>query len=220
MSVRDDILTAIRQSLGAPAKNPGAVSAEAEALAAESALSRPELPLADLVEAFAARLTSVKVVGASIDRIARIEDAPAAVARYCKTHGLGLAIALQPDPELAALDWSGFELHSQIGGDEAIAVAKARWAIAETGTFVFHSGPASPVLLSYLPMHHLCIIEADRILAHLEDYAIAEAGAKPPRNINFITGASGTSDIEGRLVRGAHGPAFLHGLIVDPRPSD
>ncbi len=138
--------------------------------------------------------------------------------RYCGVHGLDLDLVLQPDPVLQKLDWSGFEIRAQIGGDEVLAVAKARWAIAETGTFVFHSGPESPTLLSFLPLHHVCIIESARILGHLEDYAFAEKDAPAPRNVNLITGASGTADIEGALVRGAHGPSFLHAIIVDESP--
>jgi L-lactate dehydrogenase complex protein LldG len=68
--------------------------------------------------------------------------------------------------------------------------------------------------MSFLPLHHICFIEAGRILPHLEDYAAAELGGPEPRNVNLITGASGTADIEGALVRGAHGPAFLHAVIV------
>ena len=119
-----------------------------------------------------------------------------------------------PIPRLQQLDWRGFTVRSAIGGDEILAVARAKWAIAETGTLVFHSGPNSPTLLSFLPLHHICVIESARILPHLEDYADAERGAPEPRNVNLITGASGTADIEGALVRGAHGPAFLHALIV------
>ncbi|HHW62801.1 MAG TPA: LUD domain-containing protein, partial [Rhodocyclaceae bacterium] len=43
----------------------------------------------------------------------------------------------------------------------------------------------------------------------------ATAGQRPPRNVNIITGASGTTDIEGSLVLGAHGPRYLHVIIVD-----
>jgi L-lactate dehydrogenase complex protein LldG len=30
----------------------------------------------------------------------------------------------------------------------------------------------------------------------------------------LVTGASGTTDIEGRYVRGAHGPGYLHVVIA------
>ena len=217
MSARAEILAAIRRALR-PGQAPRAIAAAAEALALESLESRPGLPSSDLVEAFAARLVSDKVVGASVERIARLGDAPAAVRRYCSVHGLAQALALQPDPALEELDWSGFEIRRAIGRDETLAVARARWAIAETGTFVFHSGPQSPTLLSFLPLHHVCVIERARVLGHLEDYANAERAAAAPRNVNLITGASGTADIEGALVRGAHGPAFLHAIIVEESP--
>ncbi|WP_395698629.1 lactate utilization protein C [Methylocella sp.] len=216
MSAREKLFARLRRDLGPP-RPEARIAAEAAALAGEAPASRPALPCADLVEAFAARLVSPKVSGASVARVARLADVPKAVGAYCVAQGLAPAIALQPEAALAALDWSGFTLHAQAGGDEAIAVSKARCAIAETGTFVFHSGADTPVLLAFLPMHHICVVEADHILGHLEDYAHAAAGEPAPRNVNLITGASGTSDIEGRLVRGAHGPGYLHAIIVDPR---
>jgi L-lactate dehydrogenase complex protein LldG len=217
MSARDAMLAAIRRSLPRPAE-PAAIAADALALALESGRSRPLLPEGDRADAFAARLVSARVVGASVERIASLADVPAAVRRYCGVHGLAPALVVQPNPALQKLDWTGFEVRVEIGRDETLAVARARWAIAETGTFVFHSGPESPTLLSFLPLHHICIVERARILGYLEDYALAEKDAPAPRSVNLVTGASGTSDIEGRLVRGAHGPGFLHALIVDGPP--
>jgi L-lactate dehydrogenase complex protein LldG len=219
MTARDDMLAAIRSGRRRGGDAPE-LAAAALALAQEAAASRPRLPAGDLADVFAARLVSAKVVGASVDRIGRLEDAPNAVRRYCGVHGLDPSLVLQTDPDLLCLDWCGFEIRAAIGRDETLAVAKARWAIAETGTFVFHSGPWSPTLLSFLPLHHICIVERTRILGYLEDYAAVEKDAPTPRNVNLITGASGTSDIEGRLVRGAHGPQFLHALIVDGRADD
>ncbi len=78
MSAREDMLAAIRRALPRE-REPQDIAAAAEALALESVESRPRLPDGDLAEAFAARLVSDKVVGASADRVARLEDAPAAV---------------------------------------------------------------------------------------------------------------------------------------------
>ena len=47
----------------------------------------------------------------------------------------------------------------------------------------------------------------------MEDYAASVQGEAAPRNVNLITGASGTTDIEGVLTRGAHGPRKLHIVI-------
>jgi L-lactate dehydrogenase complex protein LldG len=52
------------------------------------------------------------------------------------------------------------------------------------------------------------------ILPHLEDYAEVAARTSVPRNAGLVTGASGTTDIEGSYVRGAHGPRFLHVIVI------
>ena len=78
--------------------------------------------------------------------------------------------------------------------------------------------PDMPVLMNFLPLHAIVVVAGSRILPYLDDYA-AIAGAmagKPetPRNMCLITGASGTTDTEGVLVKGAHGPKFLHVVVA------
>jgi len=143
---------------------------------------------------------------------------PAAVGRYLEACGLPAVVALQPAAPLQDLDWSGFALHDQVAPDETIAIGVARWGIAETGSLVFHSGADTPILANFLPLHHLVMVRADTILPFLDDYAAVTAGQRPPRNVNIVTGASGTTDIEGSLVLGAHGPRFLHVVIVGEQP--
>lgn len=213
MSVRADILAAVRRGLGGGRADPAQVKRDAAALLGEPNAIRPVLASDDLTAVFAARLTTPKVA-ASVDRIAVAAELPSAVGRYLQSHGLPAAVALQPAAALAVLDWSGFELHATVSPDELVAVGLARWGIAETGSLVFHSGPETPILSNFLPLHHLVMVRADTIVAYLEDYAQAAAGERPPRNVNIITGASGTTDIEGTLVLGAHGPGYLHVVIV------
>ena len=92
----------------------------------------------------------------------------------------------------------------------------ADWAIAETGSAVFLSGPEMPVLLNFLPLYHVVVIEAARILPYIEDLwdAMRDAGIAMPRNINIITGTSGTADIEAINIRGAHGPRHMRIILV------
>ena len=215
MSMRDDILQAVRAGLGMRQVDAGQVRREAAALLADLPSTRPILASADLPEVFAARATTPKVA-ATVDRIGSTSDLPAAVRRYLTARGVGPAIALQPAAELTALDWTGFALHESVAADEAVVVGVARWGIAETGSLVFHSGAETPILGNFLPLHHLVLLRASSILAYLEDYASAALapGEKPPRNVNIITGASGTTDIEGSLVLGAHGPRYLHVIIA------
>lgn len=214
MSAREAILNAVRGALGHKAVDPVALQREADALLEDLPAIRPALLADDLVEAFVARLVTPKVA-ATAERITDVRALPAAVARYLEARGLPAAIALQPAAVLQALDWSGFTLHDRVAPDETLAVGFARWGIAETGSLVFHSDAETPILANFLPLHHLVMVRASTILPFLDDYAVATAGQRPPRNANIITGASGTTDIEGSLVLGAHGPRYLHVVIVD-----
>jgi L-lactate dehydrogenase complex protein LldG len=148
-----------------------------------------------------------------------LEALPDAVRRYVTAQGLPPAIALQPAAELLGLNWDGIETRRTMAKDEAVGVGFARWAIAETGSLVFHSGPDTPILFNFLPLHHVVAVRANTILPHLEDYAEAAARTSAPRNAGLVTGASGTTDIEGSYVRGAHGPRFLHVVIITDRPA-
>ena len=213
MSARETILDAVRSGLGNTAVDPAAVRRDADALLQDLPSIRPALLADGLVDAFIARVTSPKVA-ATAERIASASELPAAVGRYLETFGLPAVVALQPAAPLQDLDWSGFELHDKVAPDEMIAIGVARWGIAETGSLVFHSGADTPILANFLPLHHLVMVRADTILPFLDDYAAATAGQRPARNVNIVTGASGTTDIEGSLVLGAHGPRFLHVVIV------
>lgn len=216
MSTREAILDAVRGALGHKTVNGAALRRDADALLADLPTIRPDLLADGLVEAFIARLVTPKVA-ATAERIGDASELPAAVARYVEARGLPAAIALQPAAVLQALDWSGFEVHDRVAPDETLAVGFARWGIAETGSLVFHSDAETPILANFLPLHHLVMVRASTVLAYLDDYATATAGQRPPRNVNIITGASGTTDIEGSLVLGAHGPRYLHVVIVDER---
>lgn len=214
MSARDDILGRVRAALGQRSHDAATVRHAADALLEKPASTRPELPAGSLVDAFVARVTSPKVA-ATAERIASLATLPAAVAAYLRQRDLPAVVAVQPHPDLGALDWTGFELHPRVAADEVVAVGLARAGIAETGSLVFHSSPQSPVLANFLPLHHIVALRSADVVAYLEDYATAIAGQPMPRNLNLITGASGTTDIEGSLVLGAHGPRYLHVLIAE-----
>ena len=211
MNARDAIFAAV----GGPTRPADSIAREAAALLDRVPGLRPDRVSGDRAEAFLARITSPSI-GATATRIASLGEAPAAVRAYLETHRLPARVALQPHARLMGLDWSGVETHSSIAVDEAAAVLIAPYAVAETGSLVFRSGPDMPVLFAFLPLHCLVVVDAASVVAWLEDCAAIEAKHPAPRNLNLITGASGTTDIEGALVRGAHGPASLHVIFVDP----
>lgn len=181
--------------------------ADALALEADALLIDPERPPVDatmMEETFRARLT-LPSVAATIDTIAYIGDLPAAVAQYCRDHDLPLSLCVPPDPRMAASDWSGFALHDTAAPDEPVALAFARCGVAETGSLVFETGPTAPMLPNFLTLHHIVVVP--RLVGYLEEAMLT---GTYPRGHYWVTGVSGTTDIEGTYVRGAHGPRFLH----------
>ncbi len=215
-AAREKILQNVTGALGRPPSDSSSIAAEARALIEEPAPARPELPSAGVVESFLERIAGPKVA-ATAERITHFESLPEAVARYLGANELQAHIALQPTSELAACDWAGAGVVLGNTVDEGIAVGLARWGIAETGSVIFHSGAETPILLSFLPAIQIVAVRANQIVSHLEDYASAARadGDPAPRNACLITGASGTTDIEGSLVTGAHGPRELHVIVID-----
>lgn len=202
MSARDTILSRLKRT------GPGNIDAEAAAL-----LIAPERPAVDesaLEAEFLARL-ALPSVNASHDVIGALADLPAAIARYLDAQGESLALYLPPDPRLTGCDWSGFTLHDSAAPDEAAALAIARKGIAETGSLVFETSPQSPMLPNFLTLHHIVLLAVKDIAAYLEDCPLPGA---QPRAHYWVTGVSGTTDIEGTYVRGAHGPRFLHVILL------
>jgi L-lactate dehydrogenase complex protein LldG len=211
MSARDAIFSAIRKARPDGA-TPADIAAEAAACAAAMTKTLPVLEDSDLGALFAARAGAEKV-GATIQRVAHLSDLPQAVADYIAANALTADFALQPDPLLQNLDWAGLRPNQDLRPDTLLSVGHARCGIAETGSLVFHSAPAAPTLYAYLPIHHLVALDAQTLFLRMEDYAASVRDEAAPRNVNLITGASGTTDIEGVLTRGAHGPRKLHIVV-------
>lgn len=197
-----------RATILARLEGPAPIRSEADAL-----LIAPERPAVDtdaLEAEFLARL-ALPSVSASHDVIASMADLPAAIARYLGEQGEPLALCLPPDPRLAACDWSGFALHDSAAPDETAALAIARKGIAETGSLIFETSAAAPMLPNFLALHHIVLLRVSDIAPYLEDALLP---GPQPRAHYWITGVSGTTDIEGTYVRGAHGPRFLHVILL------
>ncbi|MDR7154301.1 L-lactate dehydrogenase complex protein LldG [Sphingobium xenophagum] len=197
-----------RNAILARLEGPTPFAAEAAALLGTP--ERPAVEASNLEAEFLARL-ALPSVNASHDRIASLADLPAAIARYLIAQKEPLTLCCPPDPRLTACDWSAFTLHADAAPDEGATLAIARKGIAETGSLIFETSPVAPMLPNFLTLHHIVLLATRDIDAHLED---APLPGPQPRAHYWITGVSGTTDIEGTYVRGAHGPRFLHVILL------
>ncbi len=204
MSARDAILARLRNAGPSPDR-----AAEARRLV--ETVERPHLAPAPAPETFLQALAGPTLF-ATHDRIASPAGIPGAVGRYLAGQALPPALYLPPDPFVAERDWSGFTLHDRCAPDEPAALAVARAGVAETGSLIFDTGPAAPMLPNFLGLHLIVLLRVETIVLHLEDIPASPA---LPRAHYWVTGVSGTTDIEGQYVRGAHGPRFLHVILLD-----
>jgi len=211
---RTDILGRIRSRLGRTEDNAASGRAEIETvLARREQGPRPEVE-ADRVARFRA---CSEALSSTVEEVARLDDAPAAVVRYLA--GLSLPGSAVAWPQLAGLDWAGAGLRVEAraaNGDDLVGITGVFCAVAETGTLAVLSGPDTPATASLLPETHIALVPVSRIVPGMEeafDLMRAECG-ELPRAVNFISGPSRTGDIEQTLVLGAHGPYRVHIVIV------
>ena len=218
MSSREDILGRVRARLGRTADN--AVAGHARVEAVLDARPKGPKPTVDsgregLVARFRAKS---EASSSSVERVGSRDEVPAVVARYLAAMGLGMRAVIQP--AVADLDWRGAGLHVEARGAvdaDLVGITGCFCAIAETGTLMLCSAPGTPAAVSLLPETHIALVDAIRIVAHMEDawnLARAELGGLP-RAVNFISGPSRTGDIELTIVLGAHGPYRVHLVIHD-----
>jgi L-lactate dehydrogenase complex protein LldG len=211
---RELVLARVRERLGRGDANAATSRRIVDAAVAAKAPGPRPPPDADLVAAFRRRS---EALASSVDEVAGLAEVPRAIVAYLAGHKLPARAVCVPD--LAGLDWNGAGLAIEPRGAadaDLVGITGCFRAIAETGTLMLCSGPATPASVSLLPETHVAVVAASSIVPGMEEgwaAARAEFGAVP-RAVNFISGPSRTGDIEQTIVLGAHGPYRVHVVIV------
>jgi L-lactate dehydrogenase complex protein LldG len=208
VSARADMLDRVRRALG-----PAPVVPEVPRGYLGAGAGAPSG--GDVVELFCERAADYR---ATVRRVAAA-DLPAAVAAACAERGARRLVTPPGGPQAIP----GLELVRDeppltaraLDGMDGVLTGCAL-AIAETGTIVLDGGERSGRrAISLVPDYHVCVVEAERIVAAVPDAvaALAEAAAAG-RPITLVSGPSATSDIELDRVEGVHGPRTLDVLVV------
>lgn len=216
---RERIFSAIKAAAPTAKMDLDTIQREAQDILAESEFARPKLLADDAAEALVRRIDAGLVIGTSCETVASLEDLPHSVNQFLNKYSLPPELKTQNISKFQNLNWDGISTDVDIQKDNTVGMCWAEYGVAETGSFVVHSSPDMPILLNFLPLYLIAVIPKSKILHYMDDYAviaseIAKRG-ETPRNMCLISGVSGTTDIEGVLVQGAHGPEISHIIIVE-----
>ena len=204
MNGRDAILAAVREALAdhpTPPPIPRGYRLDAD-------------PGVDVVALFAERVADYR---ATVHRATEAE-LPALIAEILDRVG-ARSVVVSPDAPASWLSATGLEplvddpplSREELDAAGAVVTGSAL-AIAETGTIVLDGGIGQGRrAISLLPDHHVCVVDADAIVATVPRAVARLTGVRP---LTWISGPSATSDIELQRVEGVHGPRHLHVVIV------
>lgn len=164
----------------------------------------------DMARQFADALAAV---GGVTHHAADVAEATALVQELCA----GRQVATHADPLVdevtASLDRTDDPWAADVG------VTSAFVAVAKTGTLVLTFGAGRTRSTPLVPLVHVAVVPCDRLVPTYRDAMDALASlatsAGLPSGVQCVTGPSSSGDIEMVLVRGMHGPAEVHVVLVE-----
>ncbi len=213
---REQILKVIRRATKARGQgNPDAVRKRLTATRANIVPHRGRPDNKIMKETF---IDEAQAAGAQVSCLSALGGVPVTLAGYLQQHGQNGLVRIGSDPLLSAIPWQAESfLTVQSGpatGTDQTGLNLALAGIAETGTVLMASSPQSPAMVNLLPLSHIVLLPASRLVGNYEQ-TIELIGDNMPRMATYITGPSRTADIEQKLLMGAHGPQRLFILLID-----
>ena len=161
------------------------------------------------------RLHEVKLVGTVLDLLTDLKAKQVVVDFDCDKATRNLERSLR-DAGIGLVSWQDGDQNHQFDADAALTDVHA--ALAETGTLVCSTDADHVRGASLIPPVHLAMVRSSDILPDMIDFLSKlqdRSAVDLPSSLSFITGPSKTSDIEGKLVTGVHGPGQVHVLLVE-----
>ena len=118
---------------------------------------------------------------------------------------------------LNSRDFIDRKLYTSAVFEEAqTGITGADFAVAESGTIGLIHNRDQPRLISLAPIHHIAILQLDRLVPVYENVTEILFGEKEttPNHFTFITGPSMTADIKATPFKGMHGPRKLEIILI------
>ncbi len=213
-AAREQVLARIRSALGRGELGKAQLAELRERIARhprqiEPAFSEPPQ------QRFRQKLEAAEASFVALDTLAEVA---AEVERYLDASAAPKRLVTSGDELLRALEWpESIELRVwPAKGDDKVSLTAAHCGIAETGSLLLVSGEQNPTSLNFLPDYHIVVLRADQLLLRMEDAwdSLRASFTQMPRTVNFISGPSKTADVEQTVEYGAHGPRYLHVILV------
>ena len=203
MNARAAILERVRRAGGFAVSPPGATIIPAR--------GRGVGP--ELVERFSAMAAEAGATLETVDTPARV---PAAVDAWLERNRLPRRVVAAP--ALNSYPWNTAPdlavRYDRAHDGDRTGIGPAVAGVAETGTLMVASGPATPYTLNFLPDNHIAVLKTIDIVGAYED-AWRRIDKPLPRTVTLITGPSRSSDIERTVTIGVHGPLRLHVILTE-----
>jgi len=221
MSARDQVLAAIRRSLGVTGNEVARNATIDDRLRRAPKGVIPARGQLAAEERIALFTTMAEKVSATVARVADAVALPEAVAAYVRAHNLPAAVRTGGDALFTGLPWQDTHIevrHGAARDDDKVGLSHAFAGVAESGTVMLASGADNPTTINFLPEVHVVALGADDVVGDYEaawDKLRAAVGkGHMPRTVNMVTGPSRSGDIEQTILLGAHGPRRLHIIVV------
>ena len=221
MNARDQILAAIRRSLGVTGQEAPRRKEVADRIAGHPCGVIPARGQGSPQERLDLFVRMVELAAGSVARVGGLDQVPEEVAAFLRRYNLPSAVRRGADPLLAGLPWERagtLEVSTALDAGMLSSVSRAFAGVAETGTVALASGTDNPTSLNFLPDNHIVVIDAKDVAGDYESVwpRLREryGDGLMPRAVNLITGPSRSADIEQTLILGAHGPRRLHVILV------